>query len=72
MKLSIFGATGKTGSLIVNAALNQGHEVNAYVREPAKLTVQHKKLHIIEGDLSDPRTIEKAIAGTDAVISSLF
>ena len=71
MKIAIFGATGKTGVLIVKAALREGHEVNAYVRDRAKLGIQHEKLHLIQGNLSDPQTIEKAILGTDAVISAL-
>ena len=32
MKLVVFGASGKTGSLLIEQALASGHEVNAYVR----------------------------------------
>lgn len=71
MKLSVFGATGRTGSIIVKAALDQGHEVNAYVRDPAKVTVQHDKLLVVQGDLSSTESIERAVGGTRAVISAL-
>ena len=34
MKIVIFGASGKTGSLLVDEALSAGHDVTAYVRRP--------------------------------------
>jgi uncharacterized protein YbjT (DUF2867 family) len=37
MKIAIFGATGGTGRLVVEQALEAGHEVIAFVRDPSKL-----------------------------------
>ena len=37
MRLLIFGATGKTGQLLVRQAKERGHQVTAFVRDPAKL-----------------------------------
>jgi uncharacterized protein YbjT (DUF2867 family) len=37
MKLSVFGATGGAGREVITEALGAGHEVRAYVRNPAKL-----------------------------------
>ncbi|MFP2961134.1 NAD(P)H-binding protein [Myxococcus sp. 1LA] len=34
MKIAIFGATGGIGRFVVKHALNRGHEVRAYVRNP--------------------------------------
>jgi putative NADH-flavin reductase len=39
MKLTIFGATGGTGTHLAEQALAAGHEVIAVVRDPARLTV---------------------------------
>ncbi|MCW2898195.1 MAG: NADH-flavin reductase, partial [Streptosporangiaceae bacterium] len=38
MKLTIFGATGGTGSQLVQQALAAGHEVTAVVRDPSRLS----------------------------------
>jgi putative NADH-flavin reductase len=34
MKLTIFGATGATGTCLADQALAAGHEVTAIVRDP--------------------------------------
>ena len=39
MRLTIFGATGGTGTGLVQQALAAGHEVTAVVRDPARLAV---------------------------------
>lgn len=33
----VFGATGSTGRLVVEAALSAGHLVTAFVREPKRM-----------------------------------
>lgn len=75
-KIVIFGATGRTGSLIVNQALAQGHMVTAYMRTPSKLAragVQagHSRLRLLQGDMNDPEKVAEAIAGQDVVLCSL-
>ena len=71
MKLTIFGATGRTGKQLVEQALAAGNHVVAYVRNPSKLEFKHKYLTIVEGELADQMMIEQAVDGTDAVISVL-
>ena len=72
MKLVVFGASGKTGQEIVGQALDQGLEVTAFVRDPAKLAIKDSRLHIIEGDvLKDKLAVARAIAGRDAIICAL-
>jgi nucleoside-diphosphate-sugar epimerase len=41
MLLTVFGASGQIGGLLVQQALDQGHTVRAYVRDPAKLNLTH-------------------------------
>jgi putative NADH-flavin reductase len=71
MKLVIFGATGKTGNEIVRQALQKGHHVTAFVRDPARMGVTHDHLSIQEGDVLDPDRVREAIQDHDAVICSL-
>jgi putative NADH-flavin reductase len=72
MKLFVLGATGPTGLQIVQQALAQGHEVTAFVRDPAKLPFTGKNLKVITGTLpGDARALAEALRGHDAVISSL-
>jgi putative NADH-flavin reductase len=71
MKIVIFGAAGATGRIVVERALEQGHEVTAFDRNTAPLTIQHPKLRLVQGDIFNPFQVEEAIAGQDVVISVL-
>ena len=69
--LLVLGATGATGQLVVSQALAAGHSVTALVRSPEKITTTHPNLTVIKGQPTDPADVGRAIAGTDAVISTL-
>jgi len=71
MKVVIFGSTGKTGVELVKQALEQGHSVTAFVRDPARLAVENDNLTIVTGDVFNPSSVVKAIEGQDAVICAL-
>jgi nucleoside-diphosphate-sugar epimerase len=71
MRITVFGATGRTGRPVVEQALAAGHEVVAFARTPTKLNIHHERLRIIRGDATDPAAVERAIAGADAVISAM-
>lgn len=71
MRITIFGATGKTGKILVEQALAAGHQVVAFARTPSKLEIQNPNLQIVQGDLSHRDAVARAIAGADAVISVL-
>jgi putative NADH-flavin reductase len=71
MKIAVFGASGKTGILIVYQALNQGHIVTAFARQPSKVTIQHQNLRVIQGDIQDFDKIKLAVEGQDAVLCAL-
>ena len=45
--------------------------VTALVRDPGKLSVEHPHLTVVQGDVLDYSTVEKAVGGQDAVISAL-
>ena len=72
MKLTIFGASGATGTCLVQQALDAGHEVTAVVRDPARLTVPGQpRLRVITADVMDPASISPAVADADAVITAI-
>lgn len=71
MKLAIFGATGKTGIELIKQALEQGHTVTAFVRDPARLAIQDEQLSLVTGDVFDPNTVDQAVQGQDAIICAL-
>ncbi|XP_036835468.1 flavin reductase (NADPH) isoform X2 [Oncorhynchus mykiss] len=71
MKIAVLGATGQTGQYLVNQALQQGHSVTAIVRNPGKLTVQHEKLKVVEGNIFSEDSLKPHFQGQDAVISCL-
>jgi putative NADH-flavin reductase len=71
MKLTIFGATGRTGIPLVQQALAAGHSVTALARTPEKLPITHDQLTVVQGDATDSAAVERAVAGAEAVLSAL-
>ncbi len=71
MNIVIFGATGRTGQLLVEKALERGHQVTALARSPEKLTGFNGQLEIVQGDARDAGKVAEAVAGAEAVISVL-
>ena len=71
MKLLIFGSTGSIGRQLVRQALEHGHTVTAFARDPSKLDIKHDNLRVVQGDVMDLPSVEKALQGQDAVLCSL-
>lgn len=70
MKVVIIGAAGKTGQHLVKKALEQGHQVTAFVRSGEKLE-SIDGVTVVEGDARNEADIVKALQGQDAVVSAL-
>ena len=72
MNITVFGATGGTGTAMVEQALAAGHEVTAVVRDPARMKVApHPRLRVVTADVMDPASIAPALAGTDAAVNTV-
>lgn len=72
MKIVIFGATGRTGLPLVKQALDAGHQVVAFVRDPAKMSVKHDRLTLVQGDVMKAADVDRAVSeDVNAVISVL-
>jgi Putative NADH-flavin reductase len=68
MQVIIFGSSGGIGKFAVKYALEKGYEVKAFLRNPSKLTMKHKNLTIIQGEINNYNDIKNAIFDCDAVI----
>ncbi len=71
MRVLVMGASGKTGHEVVRQALAAGHEVTAFVRDPSRMTVRDPRLTVVRGDVRSVDDLRRALAGQDAVISTL-
>ncbi|MEQ9495688.1 MAG: NAD(P)H-binding protein [Deltaproteobacteria bacterium] len=69
MKIAILGCTGETGRLVLERALDRGHDLVALARTPSKLDVQHEHLEVKAADVTDVASLEAGFAGVDAVVS---
>ena len=71
MKLLILGATGRTGKLILEEALNQGYKVRCLVREPKKINLNHNALEVYKGSPEQISDLDNAIKDCARIISVL-
>lgn len=72
MKVLILGATGPTGSVVVERALQCGDDVTVLVRRPEALADAFAgHLTVLTGDATARSDLSAAMVGQDAVISAL-
>jgi putative NADH-flavin reductase len=71
MKILLLGATGGVGNHFLHKALSEGHQVTAIVRNANKITEQHERLTVLEGDLFDSQSLTKVTEVPDVVVSCL-
>jgi putative NADH-flavin reductase len=64
----VYGASGNVGRLIIEEALNRGHEVVGVSRNPASLQFENARFSAAQGDVTDPDSIVKTVEGADSVV----
>lgn len=69
MKVLILGATGGTGMELIKQSLASGHDVTAFVRNPAPLKAFNGDIQIKTGDLLNRQELTAALRGQDGVLS---
>jgi putative NADH-flavin reductase len=67
----IIGASRGIGLETVKLALKAGHSVRALARSATSIRLHDPRLEKLDGDALDQHTIERALAGIDAVIQTL-
>jgi len=72
MRVTVFGAAGKTGELVVERAVAVGYTVTAFVRHRLELTIgEASPVRVIEGDVLDYAAVASAIEAGDAVLDCI-
>lgn len=72
MNVTVFGANGNVGQLVVERLLDDEHHVTAYVRAANRIAPGWgDRVRVVVGQLTDESTVAQAVAGADAVISTV-
>jgi uncharacterized protein YbjT (DUF2867 family) len=61
------GATGNVGGPVARQLHEQGHSVRALVRDPSRAASLPAVIEFAVGDLDDPESVSKAVAGVEAI-----
>ena len=67
--IALFGATGRTGTRVLQRALAAGYEVRLLARHPDAVRAAGERVTVIAGDVLDPAAVAETVAGADAVVS---
>ncbi len=70
MRVTILGATGGTGQILVNKALVKGYEVTVLARDPSKVSPR-TNLTIEKGDSLNRADVKRAVTGSKVVLTAL-
>jgi putative NADH-flavin reductase len=69
MKVLVLGANGKTGRLVVDRAVEQGHEVSLLVRDASRFS--RTGVRVIEGNALNAGDVLRAMNLQDAVVECI-
>jgi dihydroflavonol-4-reductase len=71
VQVLVTGATGKVGNAVVRALAERGDSVRALVRDPERARpLLPDGAELVRGDVTDPASIEAAVAGCELVFTS--
>ncbi|QKG93262.1 NAD-dependent epimerase/dehydratase family protein [Halorubrum sp. SS7] len=74
MRIAVFGASGRTGRPLVEQALDRGHEVVAFVRDPASLSSSVRdddRVAVVAGDAYTGDGVDRAVGGDEASVDAV-
>ncbi len=68
----IAGGTGTLGTQVVGLLTARGLEVRILTREPARARhLEGDLVEVVSGDVRDARAVQRAVAGTQTIISAI-
>lgn len=73
MHIFLLGATGPSGLVFLDEALQAGHELTIFARNPSKLpssASNNSRVHIIKGEFTDLEKAKEALGrGAEVLVS---
>lgn len=69
-QITVFGASGKVGRLVVEELLSKNYSVVAFIHSNNQFP-NHKNFKVVKGSIYDSISVEKAIKSSDGIISAL-
>lgn len=67
--IALFGATGKTGKILLRKLTEKGYLVRVLVRNPAKLKITDSLVSVIQGNVLDETAVFKCLEKSDIIIN---
>jgi putative NADH-flavin reductase len=71
MNVLVLGANGAVGQIVIAELLEANHEVTAMARKAEGIQMRHPQLTVVQGTPTNRGDLEIALAGQDAVLSTL-
>lgn len=67
--IALFGATGKTGKILLEKLIKKGYPVRVLVRNPAKLKINDPLLFVMQGNVFNEAEVYRCLDKSDVVIN---
>ena len=64
----VYGASGRVGAVIVDEAIQRGHDVIGVSRNPDSLVIEAPNFSAVQGDVTSLESMLEIITGVDAVV----
>jgi len=71
MKIALLGSTGFLGKVLLERALERGHQVRTLVRAPERLGEFRNRVEFVHGSAFEAGDLEATVLGTEAVLSTV-
>ena len=65
MTILVFGATGTTGGEVARQLIEARQNIRVLARDPSRAGAFAGRAEIVQGDLADPQSLARALAGVD-------
>ena len=69
--IALFGATARSGRVIIRQGLERGYTIKGFARTPSKLGIEHENLTLFKGDIYDRASIDPVLEGDEVVVSMI-